>query len=485
MTSGHCAGCRLSSDVSPSSPFCRASTSGSSDIQSGTITLSRSFFVILVVAHLSPIRRLVISKMNHRNDYVQLASVLSVAAPIPDILIYNYDDSFRRTIEIPYLLARIPQTAYSPLLIVKDDSIIASCYRVPRPQRRDLPRLNLSGFHSTRQKTMAAAIWGFPLIVKYFMWLIMSCLTTITWAYRRTFGPPWDQYFRIRGDVGGPLYSGHWMRIQPLPTVAGDFALVTIACHSSKPLCFRHIPNLAPETYSALLATLELSNHLTQLRVEQQTGLPHSDLLGFLQRHPRVQNLTLEQDSIDPSSFVARWNLPQTLRGLEAPVSYIPKLLPTQPNLANIEITFPRSGSETDVAVFDLPGYYEALDAVASLPGTEPICLTLTLPVPEPSLPWLNTADASMLSGKSRPETRLHRVQLLRLASQAELAFSADIIRDLLPPWLALFPALTHVRFRPGCVTVAAAALRRELAHAIADACLNIVQPENVIIEMQ
>jgi hypothetical protein len=215
-------------------------------------------------------------------------------------------------------------------------------------------------------------------------------------------------------------------------------------------------------------------------------------LLGFLQRHPRAHNLTLDQNSIDPSSFIARGNIPQTLRFLAAPASYIPKLLPTQPNLAHIEITFPNIiskrvrhwKSETDVAAFDLPGYYEALNAVASFPGSEPIRLTLTLPVSATSLPWLHIADASMLSGNSRPETRLHCVQQLGLASQTQLTFGANTIRDLLPPWLALFPALTHVRFRPGCVAATAAAQWRELAQAIADACPSILLPENVIIDM-
>ncbi|KAJ7266571.1 hypothetical protein C8J57DRAFT_1229140 [Mycena rebaudengoi] len=412
-------------------------------------------------------------------DYELLASVLSVAAPIPHILIYNTTDFFVGTIGVPLLLARIPQTACSPLLIVKHDSIIMSSYRAPRPQIRDLPRFYVSVFDSTSKKIMEAVIFAIPLLIQHFIWLILSCLTVIAWTYRRIFGPPWDQVFRIREDLGR-LHGSYWMRIQPLPTAAGNFALVTIAWRSIKPLCFRHIPNLAPETYSALLAILELPKYLTrELRVEQQTRLSHSDLLGFLQRHPCAQNLILGQDSINPSSFVTWWNIPQTVHILAAPVSYIPKLLPTLPNIGDIEITFPRSGSETDVAVFDLPGYYEALDAVASLLGTEPLWLTLVLPMPATSLPWLNITDASVLSGNSRPETRLHRVQHLRLASQAELAFSENIIRDLLPPWLALFPALTHVRIPSGCVAATAAAQWRELKQAIADACPNIV-PQNI-----
>ncbi|KAJ7266561.1 hypothetical protein C8J57DRAFT_375439 [Mycena rebaudengoi] len=457
-------------------PFLSCFKISTSDIQAGTITLSRSFFVILVVAHMNPIRRLVISAIPYDDEL--LASVLSVAAPIPDILIYNNSYFFGGTIGVPLLLARIPQTACSPLLIVKDDSIVVSSYRALRPQIRDLPRFYVSEFHSTPRKAMTAAIWAIPLLVQHFIWLILSCLTMIAWIHRRTFGPPWDQVFRIREDLGS-LDDSHWMRIQPLLTAAEDFVLVTIPYHSIKSLHFRHIPNLAPETYSALLATLELPHHFTQLRVEQQTGLSHSDLLGFLQRHPRVHNLTLDQNSLDPSSFVARWNIPQTVRGLEAPVSYIPKLLPTQPNLANIEITFPRSGSETDVAVFDLPAYYEALDAVASLSGTEPLWLTLVLPVPATSLPWLNTTDTSVLSGNSRPETRLHCVQRLDLVWQTNLAFSADIVRDL-PPWLALFPALMHVWFRLGFVAATEAHQRRELGRAISDACPN----KDVIVDM-
>ncbi|KAJ7266559.1 hypothetical protein C8J57DRAFT_375424 [Mycena rebaudengoi] len=453
-----------------------------SDIQAGTITLARSFFVILVVANINPIRRLVISDMiNHLN----LASVLSVAAPIPDIVIYNnMNFLFRWSQGVLYVLSCIPR----PLLIVKHDSMIVSYYRAPRPRRWDLPCLRLSELPSTRNKIEKVVIWGIPLVVHFFIWLILGCWTMITWTYRRIFGPPWVQVFRIVEDLGR-LYGSHWIRIQTLPTAAGDFALVTIACESPEQFRFMfwHIPNLAPEVYAVLLATLELQDHFTSLRVREKTGLSHSDLLGFLQRHPRVSNLTFDQNSLDPSSFVARWNIPQTVRVLTAPASYIPKLLPTQPNLAQIEITFPFTTTRDKhvTGAFDLPGYYEALDAVASLPGTEPISLTLTLPVTATTLPWLNIADASMLSGNSRPETRLHCVQHLGLASQTILAFRAAALQDLLPPWLALFPALTHVHFRLMCVATTSAVRWRELAQAIVDACPFIVQPENVIIDRE
>ncbi|KAJ7266569.1 hypothetical protein C8J57DRAFT_375538 [Mycena rebaudengoi] len=457
-------------------PFLSCFNISTSDIQAGTITLSRSFFVILVVAHMNPIRRLVISEMAY--DYELLASVLSVAAPIPDILIYHNSYFFRGTIGVPLLLASIPQTACSPLLIVKDDSIIVSSYRAPRPQIHNLPYLHLSNLPSTRKKIKEVVIWGIPGVVLFFIWLILSCWIMITWTYRRIFGPPWDQVFRIGEDLGR-LDDSHWIRIQTLPAAAGDFALVTIACQLTEPFRLRHIPCLAPEAYSALLAALELPSHPPVLRVEQQSGLSHPDLLGFLQRHPRTRNLTLDQNSLDPSSFVARWNIPQTVHYLAAPVSYIPKLLPTLADIADIEITFPRSGSETDVAVFDLPAYYEALDAVASLPGTESLWLTLVLPVPATSLPWLNTTDTSMLSGNSRPETRLHRVRCLDLVWRTNLAFSADIVRDLLP-WLALFPALMRVWVRLGFVAATEAHQRCELERAISDACPN----KDVIVDM-
>ncbi|KAJ7266572.1 hypothetical protein C8J57DRAFT_1229141 [Mycena rebaudengoi] len=454
-------------------PFLSRFKISASDIQAGIIALSRSFFIILVVAHMNPIRRLVISEMDY--DYELLASVLSVAAPIPDILIYNTTDFFGGT---------IGGTAFAGAYSSNCLQSTVDCQARLDNYIRDLPRFYVSVFDSTSKKIMEAVIFAIPLLIQHFIWLILSCLTMIAWTYRRTFGPPWDQVFRIREDLSR-LYGSHWMRIQPLSTAAGDFALVTIGCQLTKPFRFRHIPGLAPEAYSALLAALELPNHPTQLRVEQQSGLSHSDLLGFLQRHPRIRNLTIDQDSLDPSSFVARWNVPQTVRVLTAPASYIPKLLPTQPNLAHIDITFPlttardRHGKpETELTgAFDLAGYYEALDAVASFPGTDPVWLALTLPLPATSLPWLNIADASVLNGNSRPETRLRRVQHLGLASQTKLAFSEDIIRDLLPPWLALFPALTHLRFRlpMGSVAATAAHQRRELARAIADACPNVV----------
>ncbi|KAJ6492548.1 hypothetical protein C8R47DRAFT_1270819 [Mycena vitilis] len=408
------------------------------NLQSGTLSLSDSFFIILVVARIKPIQRLVCfeevvpgSQMRYR----RLASILAVTAPIPDIVIYNRHYMLQRTRrEAAYLLSRIPSSATTTLLIVKGSNLSLSHPRSSPPiQWRLLPPPLGSSELSTAMKTLIV-MFGIPLLFAYLVSAVINFGVVLIWLYRRITRPPWPQDERIVEDAGVLVFDD-WMRIQTLP---GKLTLVTLTDQRWPILVIRRIPGLADGVYSSLLASVDLGVHLERLTVESQTNLVHSELMAFIQRHQHLISISVGTDSIRASSLTTMPmpSAPESkVYQLIAPSTYIPYLLPAAPNAQRISILpalSPMRGLLRPAA-FDLPAYRRALDSLAALPAALPgahlFTVNLTFPLAITHLPWSPAAlpDAEALDDALLPETRATRVQALGLCNRTQIARTISI----------------------------------------------------------
>ncbi|KAJ7629692.1 hypothetical protein DFH06DRAFT_1440042 [Mycena polygramma] len=457
------------------------------NLQSGTLALSDSFFIILVVARIRPIQKLVCfeelvpgSQMRYR----KLASILAVTAPIPDILIYNRHYMFQRTRrEAAHLLSSIPSSATNLLVIVKGSVMSLSHPRSSPPIRWRLlpPPLGSLGL-STAMKILIV-MFGIPLLFAYLVSAIINFGVVLIWLYRRITRPPWPQDERIIEDAGVLVFDD-WMRIQTLP---GKLTLVTLTDQRWPILVITRIPGLGDGVYSSILASIDLGVHLERLTVEPQTNLVHSELMALIHRHPHLLSISIGMDSIRTSSLTTMPMPPapeSKVYLLIAPSPYIPYLLPAAPNAQRISILpalAPMRGILRSAA-FDLSAYRRALDSLAALPGTHPLTVNLTFPLAIAHLPWCCAAlpDAEALDGALLPETRATRVHALGLyADNFGPRYRAADVHALLP-WLALFPDLQRLTFAYGVVEKIPAPERAVLAEAICVACARINTPQDI-----
>ncbi|KAF8151275.1 hypothetical protein K438DRAFT_1865211 [Mycena galopus ATCC 62051] len=232
-----------------------------------------------------------------------------------------------------------------------------------------------------------------PIFLVYLVAGVINFAILSMWVYRRASNPPSPQHERIFHDIRRLLFND-WMRIQSLPEE--QLTLVTLADHRWDEFILRAVPGLTDSAYSAVLASLDLGMHMQNLAVEPKTNLDYADLMALVSRHPHLTRLRIDSDSIRRSSLsLTRLSIPESkVKELTAPPLYIPYLLPATPNAHRFSLlSTPLSKRVLSVsalrsATFDLAAYRIALEAIASLPGTHPLTLTLTFRLTAASLPW-------------------------------------------------------------------------------------------------
>ncbi|KAF8155374.1 hypothetical protein K438DRAFT_1862696 [Mycena galopus ATCC 62051] len=464
------------------------------NIQSGTLSLSDSFFLIVVVAGISPIQRLVCYEKSSgpQLGYTVLVDILSATAPIPDIVIYNRHYMIQKSKETAYILSRIPSSATTSLVIRKGSFLYSSH---PRSSPRIQWKVPFRSFRHSPTMMFLIVIFSIPLFLVYLVFGVINFAVLSMWVYRRISDPPWPQDERIVHDMHDTcsLSFSSWMRIQSLPEE--HLTLVTLADHSShRPeyLILEPVPGLTDSAYSAILTSLDLGMHIRHLAVHPKANLVYADLMALVSHHPHLTELQVSSDSIrrsslTPLSIVAH---PESkVQDLTAPPCYIPYLLPATPNAHRISLLFaPSSKRALSVpafrsATFDLAAYHTALEAIASLPGTHPLTLDFTFRLTAASLPWdvLPSTDLEVGNDNSAllPETRLGRVKTLFLCCDGPARFRASDIRSVMP-WLGLFPSLQRLAFLPGAVKRISVAERAALAEAICMTCRGIGGPHNI-----
>ncbi|KAF7335471.1 hypothetical protein MVEN_02200500 [Mycena venus] len=417
-----------------------------SDIDSGVISLSRAFFLIPFIERVRPIQKLICFQLGKGGEHGHnhLIDVLSSAAPIPDIFIHDQYSLSKNPARIARLLSRLPQTGNSTLLLVKHGSITVSRLRnvarlqwIWRP-----PHLNLLDSDSIITKLILVTAY-IPLAAIFFLGALFHTGPLLSWIYRRLFGPALDQCSRIEEDIH-PLYPGHWMRIDAsvrIQTVAADFTLVTIAGELSRQMTISHMHGLGHDVYAAMLASLQLSEHLAHLTFKENSGLTLADAVAFIVRHQNLETIAFEPQSM---RAVDEWPIrreedgsqpysSKKIRMVAAPSAYIPHILLMAPNLDCVSVSL--VGFAANRTSSNIHDYNSALMAVAALPETHPIIFAVE--VDGGYLPWDH--------GDKRVEAQLDRVKevILRARRPLKLNGNEELIR-----WLGLFPALKRVTFQ-------------------------------------
>ncbi|KAJ7189490.1 hypothetical protein GGX14DRAFT_484927 [Mycena pura] len=458
------------------------------NIESGTISLSDSFFLILVVAQIRPIQKLIcFEDVEQRSQlkYRRLASILSTAAPIPNILIYNRQYMVHQTRrEALYLLSRIPSVASNALLIVSPYRWVFSRPRSAPPIRWKLLPPPFGSQNTSAPVKVLIVMFGIPLLFAYLVSAVVNTFVVLNWIYHRLVGSGWSPEDRIREDVGVLVFD-KWMCIQNVP---GKLTLVTLTDHNNPTCVIKRTPGLDEGLYSSILAALDLSSHLLTLNVAPDVSLVYTELMAFIQRHRTLNALFLGHNSIQPSSFTP---LPvdssSRITMLRAPALYIPHLLPAAPNIHRIWISHMSASAPARALFsnsFDIASYRMALEAIVALPGTHPLMLFLVLRPAATALPWSRLPDLEARDAALVPETRLSRVQELVLHPDGSGLFRLADIRALVP-WLGLFPSLQRLTFNYGAIEKMLAAQRAELEEAICSVCSGIPGPQNIAFNLR
>ncbi|KAJ7503322.1 hypothetical protein B0H11DRAFT_1985061 [Mycena galericulata] len=442
-----------------------------SDVRSGILSLSHSFFLISLISWFRPICKLVCFERDEGGGYGQedLIAVLGAAAPIPDILIHDRYDLSKNPQRAANLLWSLPQTRYNTLLLVKHGSISVS-----RPRVAQLHWRSMWPHMVSRSPKVSGSLHRIMCIavrcVKSLVSGIFNLGGILAWIRRRTqaVGFRFDQRSRIEHAIR-PLYPGHWMRIdttfriQTVPAKVEDFTLVTIAGELSRQMRIPYIPALDKDVYAAMLASLDLSDHLVHLTIEKHCNLAQAGVMTFLQRHPNLETISFEPGSLDVvDELLIEKDAPRIqycskVHTLSAPAACIPSLVSAAPNVVRISITVEASKNAEA-----LPEYRLALLSVASLPGTEPLVLSLMFDLAASQLPWHHPPA----EGEKSAEAQLVRVKELVLAARRPLKFSGAAIR-----WLGSFPSMERVVFVNRCLVPMTTNERSVFAAAIRETC--------------
>ncbi|KAJ7183634.1 hypothetical protein C8R46DRAFT_1067525 [Mycena filopes] len=399
-------------------------------IQSGTLTLSHeSLFLVLVVERLHPIQRLIYNEALQLEQYERFVSLVSAAAPIPDIVVCT--GSREQSRHAGYILSNIPSSATGTLLIVNASTPWGSAIYLSHPRR--VPNASRVTSLKSARKWVDSALFKRP-------------------------GPP-DQLIS-RENVGhGDLAFDESLRIQTL--LGNELILATLANKSpSSILAFRRVAKLPPALYSHILPFLDYGAQIVELWFDRKLRLTYGAVAAFIQRQASLTRLSLSPDSILLSSlslFTVLPNPESKIHSLSAPSIYIPSLLPMAPNASTITICpslTPTLLPHLRGPAIDLPAYRAALEAVAALPGTQPLSLHLCLHPYARALPWRAAAAAH---DDPHCETRLARVTTLYLSSEIEYfpngkrqLRKADLRSPAFLRWLALFPGLKYLAFAAG-----------------------------------
>ncbi|KAJ7114625.1 hypothetical protein C8R43DRAFT_1242469 [Mycena crocata] len=407
-------------------------------IQSGEICLTEeAYFLIIVISNIHPIHRLVVP--TGKVPLKTLQSILSVVPPIPDVVVANDTGMFKNTRGVAGIISTASKSSSSPLVIVSRGTISVSLPRRNPPiQWKWVPQptwLTTSSF--TFRRLIADAAFLVPLSLTYLLAGVINSGVLAAWLLRSVVVPEMDDVDRITEHLG--VVQCQWMRIQAVAAGSPDqFTLVTFGGTLSSPLVIRPLFTLTERQRSAVWATLALPEHLTDLIVSDGSSAPLSDIFNCVTRHPALTRLLLQPTSISPASLD---NLPLPLvahlADVRAPAFALPHILCATPNVRDITMTFPR-GEPGD---FDVVACIAVLDAIADLPGTHSLALTIYFrkdAFDARALPW-------HVGTSSKPLPRVERLSL-----ETNGASGASVEIKLLARWLkACFPSIIQLQF-PG-----------------------------------
>ncbi|KAJ7651286.1 hypothetical protein FB45DRAFT_997895 [Roridomyces roridus] len=454
-----------------------------SDVQAGTVklALSDSLHLILFVAHICPIQRLECfenSKNMQLSEFQRLAAILGVTTRIPDLVIHDkLDERQRRDIDsLPlYLLPHLPQTATDTLLIVLSAwnsslSRYSTSIHLSRPREGPPPTgpLPVYIYPESTPPGMLMEMFSIILILVLEMYNLYTVMRRL---FRRVFGRGWSVEGRISKDVYPEhLQLSGGIHVQSLPN---KYTLVTqLESVPGQRIFIKPLRDVPESVYLAFLTSLDLQ--FEEATVTTGSNLTLADLATFVagQNNLHVLNCySIRYSSLTPESS-SQYHVASKIVHLTAKASYIPHLLPLAPDVQYLYLSFPSvSNRLIGPWVFNFFPYCTALEAIARLPGSHPLAISLTFNLAAAHLPW----QIQVGSDDPQPETQLHRVEHIQLRHTwakryCHYLFTPCTIRALVP-WLARFPSLRQLSFDKTSVAAMGQDERLELATVIASAC--------------
>ncbi|KAJ7448931.1 hypothetical protein FB451DRAFT_1567091 [Mycena latifolia] len=400
-------------------------------IRSGVLSVpAESAFLIVVAAHIYPPYKLEVRRGGLGTDGpANLPAVLSAVPPIPDVLVHNSYGHFTNRVGMAKVLSAVCRGPTPTLAFIGQGTVRVSRHRNIRPiSWKAVP------YPTIRTALTLALRYDFlsvlPLVLAYLFCGMVNIGVAAAWLYRHIRRVQWRLEDRIAADLGA--VHAHWMHVQTLLTGTDEqFTLVTFASVKDECLTIPHTSALTDTQLSAVLTTAELPLFVQKLIIAEGAIPLLSDVMDCVRRNPHLTELVLKPRAF---SAAAVFGLPSAgggrITALTAPVACIPALLAAEPNVQRVSITFPAGTFNTRTSL-------RALAALALLPGTHPLALSLSFTksaITARALPWHFRAPA-------RP---LPRVTSLAIFTDGAPGDAVDIVQ--LARWLAAcFPALSRI----------------------------------------
>ncbi|KAJ6562537.1 hypothetical protein B0H19DRAFT_1144901 [Mycena capillaripes] len=263
------------------------------------------------------------------------------------------------------------------------------------------------------------------LISSILVFLIQNFILSLTWVYYRIVGQDLDNTFRIAADLGSVTRHANSLR----------FTLTTFPPINR--ITVNHLPALFPAQSAALIAALDLEDHLEVVAIAPDSALSLHVLVKFIHRHQLLAVLILERGAIDSASLAEEPSLDVygAITTLSCPAGYIPYILPTQRSVTALTITSAANCLELA----------HALSIIASSPDSRVKMLTLRFTrrrFVRQILPWRANSD---------PEANPPLRSVRHIATFSHFKYGKADARGI-PLWLARFPAMVSVRLSAASV---------------------------------
>ncbi|KAK7036214.1 hypothetical protein R3P38DRAFT_2911020 [Favolaschia claudopus] len=433
-----------------------------SRITGDEITVSEGeYFLLPLIWSIHPIDKLTILPANPYASPPRF--LLDVLDALPQVSELTISGRIHRlgALGAARIIERFSQGGQDPVVLVGFGSIRLSQYRWLRPMPfgwgRWIPRLGLSTL-TPLQSVFVPAMIGF-LVVGCIIESFCFMRNIGSWLFKCCFGPPWNQ--RVRIDVALGNISGDVLHIQNIAfPLIPRFTLVTFPKNSWRQL-IPHLPGLSAPQYAVLLQSLDLGKDLHELSVGSHCSLDLSVLWKFMLKHPCLESLDLQYQSIDRASLPGAREPrppPTDITRLSAPAEYIPYLLPTEPSITELTISSAADSLHLSAALTTI-ALSRAEHLLSSL-----IVYFFYMDDRVQSLPWREWP-----SDDDEEDSRLGGFTTLILNVTG--ATYTDSERMGIPRWLARCSGLLSVEFRTRWIPFGE---QPALEEAIAQACIEV-----------
>ncbi|KAJ7478397.1 hypothetical protein FB451DRAFT_184023 [Mycena latifolia] len=234
-------------------------------IRSGTLSIpAESCFLIIVAAHIHPIRKLEILRGSFAMEGPGiLPAVLASVPPIPDIVIHSAFGQFSNRAGMAQILSAACHDSMPTFVFIGRGTVNVSPHRDIRPIYWKLvpSRSIRKAWPFALRRLISDSLSLASAALAYLLCGVVNVFVAAAWMYRHIFRVRWQLEERVAADLGD--VHAHWMHVRSLlPGTAEQFTLVTFGGARDEWLAIPRLSALTHAQLSVLLDTLELPNYL-------------------------------------------------------------------------------------------------------------------------------------------------------------------------------------------------------------------------------